>query len=229
MTTKWVFRFAVIAAALMLAVIPFMGITAPPCNPLPMSTLTAFELVRTTAEVQRVLGLAGEPCRAALASQLDHANLVDTFAYVPAYTAFYGLTAWALGARNRRLGGLTVILAIACAVADVFENIGMFTLSAAPDAPTPWLLGLVIATNIKWVGLAVVTTLCGVMLAQRGGAWIIALPFCAIPLASSLWAVAAPDAAGQYLLPGMTIASIFLLLVAIWGAIRDDRLAAAPT
>lgn len=228
-TTKWTFRLAVIAAALMLAVIPFMAITATPCNPLPMSTLTAFELVRTTAEVQRVLGLAGETCRTALASQLDHANVVDTFAYIPAYTAFYGLTAWALGARNRRLGWLTVILAIACAIADVFENIGMFTLSAAPDAPTPWLIGLMIATNIKWVGLALVTTLCGVMIAGRGGLWVVGLPICAIPLVSSLWAVAAPDAAGQYLLPGMTIASIFLLLVAIWGAIRSDRPAIAST
>jgi len=229
MTTKWIFRLAVIAAALMLAVIPFMAITAAPCNPLPMSTLTAFELVRTTAEVQRILGLAGETCRAALASQLDHANVVDTFAYIPAYTAFYSLTALALGVRNRGLGRLTAILAVACAIADVFENIGMFTLSATPDQPTPWLLGLMIATNIKWVGLAVVTTLCGVMIAQRGSAWMIALPICAIPLASSLWAVAAPDAAGQYLLPGMTIASVFLLLVAIWGAIRGDRPASAPT
>ena len=113
MTTKWIFRLAVIAAALMLAVIPFMAITAAPCNPLPMSTLTAFELVRTTAEVQRILGLAGETCRAALASQLDHANIVDTFAYIPAYTAFYCLTALALGAHTRGLGRITVILAIA--------------------------------------------------------------------------------------------------------------------
>jgi len=229
MQTKWTFRLAVIAAAIMLAVIPFMAITALPCNPLPMSTLTAFELVRTTEEVQRVLGMAGEACRAALAPQLDHANIVDSFAYIPAYTAFYCLTALALGARNRRLGLFTAILALACAIADVFENIGMFTLSASPDAPTPWLMGLFIATNVKWVGLALVTTLCGVMIAHRGALWMIALPICAIPLVSSIWAVAAPDAAGQYLLPGMTIASVFLLLVAIWGAIRGDKPAARPT
>ena len=229
MMTKWTFRLAVIAALVMLAVAPLMAIAALPCNPLPMSTLTAFELVRTTADVQRILGQAGETCRIALAPQLDHANFVDTFAYIPAYTAFYGLVAWGLRARDRGLGLLTLIVAAACAIADVFENIGMFTLSASPDAPTPWLQILIIATNAKWIGLGLVTTLCGLMIARRGGAWMVALPVCAVPLGTSLWAAIAPDAAGQYLLTGMTIATVFLLLAAIWGAVRGDNAQRAPT
>jgi hypothetical protein len=135
MTTKWIFRLAVIAAALMLAVIPFMAITAAPCNPLPMSTLTAFELVRTTAEVQRILGLAGETCRAALASQLDHANVVDTFAYIPAYTAFYSLTALALGAAQSRARPDSPLSSPSHARSPTFSRISACSLSARrPDA-----------------------------------------------------------------------------------------------
>lgn len=227
MGTKWAFRLAVVSAVTMLAISTFMAVTAAPCRPLPMSTLTAFELVRSVADLQRIFGLPGEACRLAMAQQLDHANLIDTWVYIPAYTAFYALVAYALGRRDRTLGWITVALAIGCAVADVFENIGMFMLSAAPDAASPWLMGLIVSTNAKWVGLAVVTTLCGVMLMRRGGFGWLGLLACAAPLATSLWAIAAPDAAGRYLIPGMAIASITLLGVAIVGSFRDKPRPAA--
>lgn len=222
----WYFRLAVIAAIAMLAIAPLMGISAPPCNPLPMSTLTAFELVRTTEEVQRILGLPGDACRIALAPQLDHANFVDMFGYIPAYTAFYGFAALGLGARDRLLGRITFGLAILCAVADVFENLGMFAVSAAPEAQTTWLTVLIVATNVKWVGLGLVTTLCGLMIGRRGGWWWLLAPLGAVPLATSLWAVMAPDAAGQYLIPGMTIASVMLLGVCIWRSVKREPRAA---
>ncbi len=226
--TRWLFRLALLAAVTMLAAVPFMAISAEPCSPTPASALVSFELVRSTEDVQRILGLPGDACRAALAPQLDHANIVDTFAYIPAYMIFYVLVALALGAQGRRLAIFTAALAIACGIADVLENVGMLTLSAAPDAPTPWLAVLIPATNFKWIGLAAVTTLCGFLLSRRGGLWWFALPACAVPLGSSLWAVFDPDAAAQHLLPAMTLASVILLLVAIWGAIRRDKTTVAP-
>ena len=230
MGATWAFRLAVIAALIMLGVATLMAITAPPCNPLPMSTLTAFELARSVADVQRIFGMPGDACRALLAPQLDHANLIDTFAYIPAYTAFYGLTAYALGRRDRALGWIAVILALGNAVADVFENLGMFALSAAPDEASPWLMGLMVSTNAKWIGLAIVTTLCGVMLARRGGLGWLALIACAAPLVSSIGALIAPDAMGQYLITGMTVASVVLLGVGGVGSFRrDTRTPAAAT
>ena len=113
-----------------------------------------------------------------------------------------------------------ILIALGCAVADVFENISMFQLSAAPDTQSPWIMAMMASTNAKWVGLGVVTTMGGVMLARRGGLGWIALIACAAPLVTSLWAVAAPDTAGQYLIPGMTIASVMLLAVAIVGVFR---------
>lgn len=228
MGATWAFRLAVAAALIMLGVAALMAVTAPPCNPLPMSTLTAFELVRSIADLQRIFGMPGDACRAALVPQLDHANLIDTVAYIPAYTAFFGLTAYALGRRDRTLGWIAVILALGNAVADVFENLGMFALSAAPDETSPWLMGLIVSTNAKWIGLAVVTTLCGVMLARRGGFGMAALIACAAPLVSSIWALIAPDAAGQYLIPGMTIASVLLLGVAAVGSFRGEGGNPAP-
>ena len=85
-------------------------------------------------------------------------------------------------------------------------------------SPANWFAVLIPATNIKWVGLAVATTLAGVMLWRRGGFGWLGFFACAAPLAPSLWALASPNAAGQYLLPGMAAASFVLLAVAIFGA-----------
>ena len=216
-----------VAAVAMLAIATLMAVTAAPCNPLPMSTLTAFELVRSVSDLQRIFGLPGEACRVALVSQLDHANLVDSFGYIPAYTAFYGLAVYALGRRDRTIGWIAVAIALGCAIVDGFENFSMFQLSAAPDTQSPWIMALVVSTNAKWVGLAGVTTLAGVMLARRGGFGWIALIACAAPLVTSLWAVVAPDAAGQYLIPGMTISSVMLLAVAVVEVFR--RQSGKPT
>jgi hypothetical protein len=174
--------------------------------------------VRSVGDLQRILGMPGDACRVDLVAQLDHANVIDTFAYIPAYTAFYALAGYALGMRDRTLGWITAALAIGCAVADVFENIAMFQLGAAPDQASPWIMALMVSTNAKWVGLAVVTTLCGVMLARRSRFGWSTMLMCAAPLATSLWAVADPDAAGQYLIPGMVVASVTLLAVAVMGA-----------
>jgi hypothetical protein len=218
MSATLAFRLAVASFVLMLIAAAFMSVTAAPCNPLPMSPMVAFELVRSVADLQRIFGMPGEVCRADLVAQLNHANLVDTFAYIPAYTAFFALVAYALGRRDRVLGRIAVVLAIGCAVADVFENIAMFQLGATPDEASPWIVGLMVSTNAKWVGLAGVTTLCGLMIARASRFGWSTMLMCAAPVASSLWALADPDAAGQYLLPAMVVASVTLLAVAAMGA-----------
>jgi hypothetical protein len=222
MSAKTAFRLAVIAAVMMLGIGAVMGVTAAACRELPMSALTAFELVRSVDDLQRIFGLAGEACRAPIAAQLDHANLIDAAAYIPAYAAFYALVLFGLGRRDRALGWAGVAVVVGCAVADWIENTAMFQLSAAPDAPSVWILVLIAATNVKWVGLAIATTLGGVMLWRRGGLGWLGLVACAVPLVVSLWAVAAPDAAGRWLMPGMAVASVMLLAVALWGSFAKD-------
>jgi len=227
MSEKLAFRLAVIAAMAMLAIGAQMAVTALPCRELPMPALTAFELARNVDDLQRVFGLAGEACRAPITAQLDHANVLDAVAYIPAYTAFYALVLFGLGRRDKTIGWAGVAIALACAVADWIENAAMFQLSAAPDELSGWLLVLMISTNLKWVGLAVATTLGGVMLWRRGGLWRLALVACAVPLPVSLWALAAPDAAGSWLVPGMAVASVMLLAVAVWGSFARDAAAKA--
>jgi hypothetical protein len=218
MSERTAFRLAVLAALAMLGVGVFMGVTAAPCRPLPMSALTAFELVRSVEDLQRIFGVAGDVCRAPITAQLDHANLLDTIAYIPAYAAFYALVLFGLGKRDATLGWTAVTITLICALADWIENAAMFELSAAPDAPADWLPTLIAATNLKWVGLAVATTLGGVMLWRRGGLGWLGLIACAVPLPVSIWALISPDAAGQYLIPGMAVASLMLLAVAVWGS-----------
>ncbi|MBI1360455.1 MAG: hypothetical protein GC155_09275 [Alphaproteobacteria bacterium] len=218
MTARIAFRFALLAAAVMLAVTPLFGLTVPSCAPLPMPPLMAFELARSVADLQRIFGMAGDICRAPLVAQLNQANIVDTIVYIPAYTAFYALTLYALGRRDRAIGYAGVAVALACAIADWTENTSLFQLSAAPDTPSVWLSVLMVGANIKWVGLAVATTLGGVMVWRRGGlGWLAFFP-CALPLGVSIWALVAPDAAGRWLAPGMVVASVVFLMIAGVGA-----------
>jgi hypothetical protein len=218
MSAKLAFRLAAVAMMAMLAIAAFMGVSAPPCHELPMSTLTAFELARTSDDLFRIFGMASDACRAPITAQLDHANLLDAGLYVPAYAAFYALALFGLGRGDKVIGWAGVAIVLGCAVADWIENAAMFKISAAPDAPGGWLTVLMIATNIKWLGLALATTLSGVMLWRRGGLGWVGFLLCAVPLAPALWALVAPDAAGKYLIPGMTAASVMLLAVAAWGS-----------
>lgn len=222
MKARFDYVLALAFAALMVIAAAFMPVSAPPCNPLPMSPMIALELARSADDLHRIFGDSDAVCGVTLAAQLDHANIIDTFAYIPAYAGFFAFVAFALGRRHRLLGSIATVLVIVSAIADVCENIGMFNLSSLPENAQPWLTLLIVSTNIKWIDLAVTTTLCGLMVARRGGLWLAALPVCALPLAPSLWAAADPDAAGQYLLPGMIIASLCLLLIATWGAIKGD-------
>jgi hypothetical protein len=114
---------------------------------------------------------------------------------------------------------------VLAAVADWVEDWALFQLSAAPDQHSDAITVLIAFTNIKWVGLAVATTLGGVMLLRRGGLGWIGLVLCAAPLVSSVGAVIAPDMFGQYLIPGMAVASIMLLGVALWGSVMKEKAA----
>jgi hypothetical protein len=225
MSERLAFRLALVAAVIMFGAIPLMEITAPSCSPLPMPTLTAFELVRTPADLARIFGHDNAACGAPLAMQLAYANVIDTAVYIPAYTAFFALTLYGIGRRDRTIGWIGVGLALTCAVADWFENASLFSLGAAPDAPGGWLPTLIVATSIKWIGLAVVTTLGGVMLWRRGGQnlprWLgwAALIACAVPLITALLATANPDLGGQFLIAGMASATLPLLGVALIGAL----------
>jgi hypothetical protein len=225
MSARLAFRLAVIAALIMLGVGAWMGVTAPSCRPLPMTAMTAFELARSAGDLLRIFGAPGEACRAPLVAQLDDANVLDAAGYIPAYTAFYALVLFGLGRRDAGLGWAGVSVAIVCAIADWIEDVALFNLSGAPDAPASWLSLLIAFTNVKWVGLAVATTIGGVMLARRGGFGWLGLVACAAPLVSSFWAVISPDAGGQYLVPGMAVASIALLAIAVVGSFAKQ---AAP-
>jgi hypothetical protein len=159
---------------------------------------------------------------------MDHANLIDAIVYIPTYTAFYALVLFALGRRDRMIGWIGVSVALTCAVADWFENAGLFQLSAAPDTASVWLTVLIIATNVKWVGLGLATTIGGVMLVRRGGLGRLGFPPCAVPLGTSLWTLITPDAGGPWLAAGMVVASVMLLAVALWGSFAKEPGAVDP-
>jgi hypothetical protein len=218
MSERTAFRLALVAAVAMLAAGAFMGVREP-CQPLPMSAMIAFELARSPADLNRIFDTGEEGCGTEIARQLEHANMLDTFAYVPAYAAFFVLVLYALGRRDKALGWTGIVLVLVCAIADLVENAAMFGITYGLGAADDPLAMLIVATNVKWIGLAIATTLAGAMLWRRGGLGWVGFLACAIPLPVSVWALIAPDAAGRYLIPGMAAASVMLLAVAVWGSI----------
>lgn len=80
-----------------------------PCGPSAgLGAIIAFEFVRSPADVAVLFG--AEPCRATLIAAQRTGLLVDGLWFIPAYTAFLALAAWATGASWRRwlVGALLV-------------------------------------------------------------------------------------------------------------------------
>jgi hypothetical protein len=225
MSARWAFRLAAISAVAMPVIALFMKVTEKACTT-PMAPLTALQLVRSDRDIERIFGAPGQTCSgdpAKLVAELHSANLVDMFAYIPAYMAFFVLLAYALGRRDKVIGWAAIALSIACATADAVENMVQFQMTDAPGEAPPSLMALIIAVHAKWIGLAIVTTLCGVMLARRGGIGWIALATGVAPLATSLWAMAAPEVAGPFLLAGMFVPTTVLAGVALWKSFAREN------
>ena len=140
-------------------------------NPLPegvKSPVIALELIRSPQLLDqiarpdvRVVGDMPAPRPRRERERLVYAVEVDTFAFIPAYTAFLILIGWLVSMtvhrRVRFVGAIVVATAVAGAVFDVRENLAMLALlgGAAADPRSPSLM--------KW-GLLGVAVLCSVPL-----------------------------------------------------------------
>ncbi|HEV7690918.1 MAG TPA: hypothetical protein VGO52_08855 [Hyphomonadaceae bacterium] len=225
MSAKWAFGLALVFLfAASVVALGFMQVKAKPCDEtLTLSPMIAFELAQTRTDLEQIFGTPGVECKSEVAGQLHTANLFDTLGYIPGYTAFYLLMAFALGRRDQMLGGIAMALALGCGVADLIENTAMFQLSPVLKSPD-WLTVLRISTSIKWIGLGVVTTLGGVMLARRSGWWgWLGLAICIVPLAASLWVLGVSKEAGDYLVPAILLGTAPLAVAAIVGIISKDQ------
>lgn len=206
---------------MLLVTLVLSGIDAKACDgvtsPDPM---TRFQWVRTVDDVRLLFG--NEPCRSELAADFDRANRLDRNAYIPAFTLFQLLAAWALRGSGRTLAIAAGVAAIAAALFDLIEDGILLALTAALPGDQAMIDTLFWFPRLKFAALAAASACLGILLARSRDAtrWL-------------GWAMAAGAAiasAGLFapalLAPGIGLAWTALLLAAAARAIR--RPAALP-
>jgi hypothetical protein len=215
MSSRTAHRLSLVFALLILAltVLSATQPAAPVCGDLAngYTTIIAFELARSVADLHAIFGDVPGACRTAIAHQMDSINVIDSFAFIQIYGAF--LIFFFLGARTRnvRIANVAVVLTILACLADHVENFALFHISHDPDS-TKWIPLLIGATETKWVGLGIVGALA---IPLYRGSWLgwIAVPLCGAGLVVTLLTIPSPTLAGPY--ASNAIALGWLLFLAI--------------
>ncbi|RYY28309.1 MAG: hypothetical protein EOP62_03675 [Sphingomonadales bacterium] len=179
----------------------------------------AFELVRSAEQLWSLFG--SEPCTSTLVKAQREALWLDLLAFIPAYTVFLALGAFALRRSGLLLALITMSIFMAAGTFDEIEGAVLFKiLGAMPGTPLLYdalfwtvrpkfaLLGVgeILLAALLWRGPLLAKIASGLLLA--GG------------LASLYFLFNDPYAPGM--MKGHTYAWGALLVVALIGAVRPD-------
>lgn len=178
--------------------------------------IIAFELARTPETLAALFG--SEPCTSTFLAAQRSALWLDSLGFIPAYTAFLALAAWALRGADR-LGITAVLVFLAAGLCDEIEGAVMFALMD-PLPGAPWLFTpLFAAVRTKFALLGLGEVLLGVLLFR--GTWLGRIAAVALAAGGlvSLWFLltAAHD---PLMMKAHSYAWTALLLAAIVAAIR---------
>jgi hypothetical protein len=148
--------------------IPESGCVGPPVPG--VTSLLAYQLATTPADVERVFGADGDPCRAGMVDVLRRANTVDLFGFIPTYGIFLGAFLIALAREGgRRAGSIGLMLLIAGLACDVLETSTQLRIARALPGDAASLTALAIGSRGKFGLLAAVSLYAGVAVAARRG------------------------------------------------------------
>lgn len=190
-----------------------------------LGPIIGFELSTTPGEVARLFG--AEPCRSRLVGAQRTALWLDALGFIPSYTAFLCLAAWATGARWRRWIVAAVLVAFLC---DEVE--GPLLDAILRDLPgTPGLIGgLWWETHVKFVLLGLGTV--GIGAALIGSRRMPAILMGVIAAVNGVGAIGALLGGQLRLMPHLTVAwgalLLLALIAAVWPRLLAPRLP-APT
>jgi len=134
------------------------------------SAFLAYQLARTTADIEAVFGPEGDPCRAAMVAALNLANTVDLVAFIAIYSGFAASFFLALKRSGSegiaRIGFVAVVFTLVC---DVLEtSMQLYITSSLPGSVTS-LVFLTIGNTGKLLGLGIVGVCAGAAMLARGG------------------------------------------------------------
>jgi hypothetical protein len=148
--------------------VPVIGCSGP--LPPGVTSLQAYQLARTPADIEVVFGRDGDSCRPGMIAALDRADTVDLFGFIPTYGLF--LAAFLLAALRdgagqvARLGLLFLVVGLGF---DVIETATQLYITKALPGSATSLLVLTIASRGKFAALGVVSLCAGLAMFARGG------------------------------------------------------------
>lgn len=179
--------------------------------------ILAFELARTPATLAALFG--SEPCTSTLLAAQRSALWLDELGFIPAYTAFLALGAWALRGNAPRLAIAAVATALIAGLCDEIEGVTMFALMN-PLPGAAWLFTpLFWAVRIKFALLSVTELLLATLLTS--GPLLGRLAGIVVLVSGLLGlAILFVDPHDPMMMKGHSIAWTALLIAATIGAIR---------
>jgi len=228
MASKTAHRVSLIFALLILGLVAInLTLTSPPvCGNLApdYAPIIAFEMARSVSDLHAIFGDTPGACRVAIAAQMDLINKIDSFVFIQLYGAF--LIFFYIGRRGRSasIAVTAALIVVAACLADHVENFALFHLSANPDNADGIRL-LVVATEIKWVGLGLAAALAVPLLWNGWLGWLAAL-LCGTSLVATLATLVAPAAVGPYLSNATSLSWLLFLGVDVRESFRTNRGAA---
>ncbi len=218
MTSKDWWRLCLAAGFIVIVIQVAMGTTqnTEPCGPAGgLPSILAFELVRGPEDVAALFG--DDPCRSRLVEAMNRINMIDAWAFIPAFVSYLVLGALAVRAHGRTIASLAIITAIAAGLCDEAED--QILLNITGDLPgtqvqIAWLFWLVRA---KFALLGISPILIGILLFMQGRLE----KFLGVVMIVG-GAIAVIGTLGTYILlgPGIAITWIALLMAAMRNSIQ---------
>lgn len=187
-----------------------------PCGPGGgLGAVLAFEFVRAPGEVAALFG--AEPCRSALIAAQRTGLLIDGLWFIPAYTAFLALAAWASGVAWRRW---LIGVLVAAGLSDEVEGLILWTILGGMPGTQEQVDALWWAVHLKFALLAIGTAGVGWALRQPG--WR-RLPGVAIAGAGLFAGLELALGNVPAMMRGFSLAWFALLACAVWQAVSAFR------
>ena len=210
------------AVAALLAVV-VAGALAPkpqPCGDLDphYAPILAFEFARSVPDLHALFGPAPGLCRAAVTTALARVNWADCLLFIPIYGAFLILSLRAVGGTASAWTRRAMWAVLLACLADYAENACLFAIADAPDFASPALTALAWATGAKWLLLAVVGVVSGVLVTRHH-------PRLRVPVVSACVAGAAvvvavqvdPAVWGRWASAGVAVGWLVLVVAVVVG------------
>lgn len=183
--------------------------------------ILSFELARTPADLAALL--TGQRCIDAQAAAL----WIDELWFIPAYTAFLSLGAWALRHGGRRLALIALAAFLLAGLFDEIEGVTMFALLGdAPGSPALFS-ALFWAVHLKFALLGIGELLLAALMLRHGWLPRIAAPFAGAFGLVSIWFLFT-DPHDPWMMQEHRQAWTALLILAVIAAIRPALAARRP-